>query len=738
MIVQTLGKGTAPDVCALTGDRLGVVYAEQTGPRTEGRCVFQVHDAALRRLGNPVILPGSTTVNCYPRVRVINGLIYVAYVTTGPETAWLWREDTGTAVRLGPAGGMRPLAFGSESVYRVDQQQPVRTVWEHTLLGTPTPAATRQSSQGLARVEEDGTLVWAEDASLHGLWACQVAQVGDLTVLENGDDGLVVSITPQVGSLQALVGQAAHDPRAVGLSDGSFVFATAGVPHGPRLVRVSVDDIAHQPPPTVAPFAQPLFSGSAGVYWTGGTERAAGTCTLVDAAYPELATALQHYHSILVDGYDASIAGAAPHWDRVRAVVVFCETSQARLQTLVDEAVSSMLAHHLPRRPVLVYRGRNDWQVSATSPDAVWYGVEIYPDPREGRDQVERRIARAVAALPPGAPLVAMCATYDRRGSYTNLGKLATLHRVYAETVASFGARGRGVLFWHFTDEGASRGACSLALDEPGLLSWQDAIVRAAGVAPPIVTIPSEGGPAVPTFENMYDELMALSKTSANWQQAINPAVSEAERLEGCEAFMNECAWCFNDDANVAPGAPNSYGKLWRGAKRYSDDCIAIIASDGVLYENDLVTNGGGTDAKLKWGTPTLSKWAFHNPTDPYGDTPVEPGPEPQPPTGGGDDDVHYAINEDLTSRALDELDALNQKHWHVERAPNPSISRYIFGSYEPNMQAELSKIGHLPGDPAVWEKMHDESVYKFTQLLYSDHHGATVPGEPVPAPDPQ
>lgn len=98
----------------------------------------------------------------------------------------------------------------------------------------------------------------------------------------------------------------------------------------------------------------------------------------------------------------------------------------------------------------------------------------------------------------------------------------------------------------------------------------------------------------------------------------------------------------------------------------------------------------------------------------------------------------HFAINEDLTSRALDELDALNKKHWLVDRAPNPSISRYIFGVYEPNMQKELNAIGHLPGDPATWEAIHDQSVELFTQQLYADHHGAVVPGEPVPPPDPQ
>lgn len=246
-----------------------------------------------------------------------------------------------------------------------------------------------------------------------------------------------------------------------------------------------------------------------------------------------------------------------------------------------------------------------------------------------------------------------------------------------------------------------------------------------------------EGEPPPMTFENKYNDLVAVSEDSANWEDARNPALTEGQRLDACMAFVNECAFIWNEADQVAAGAPGSYGKLWRASKNsYSDDCIAIIGSDGKLYESDCIKNGGAVDAVLQWMTPSASKWAYHAPTDP-GDTSIsEPGPEPEPPPTG--DDMHFAINEDLTSRALDELDALNKKHWKVDRAPNPSISRYIFGIYEPNMQTELNKIGHLPGDPAIWEQMHDDSVYKFTQQLYTDHHGATVPGEPIPAPDPQ
>lgn len=731
MVIAALGRGRGPDLCLLEDDQIGVVYGEQTGPRTEGQCVFEVRDASLRRIRGPIVLPVSQTVNCQPRIRVIAGVVHVAYMRSNPDTGWVWAEDTGDTLALGPVGGMRPVAWGRTAVYRVDQQQPARTVWQHPVptFGNPTVAATRQTSQGLARIEDDGAIVFAEDQSLHGLWSSAVCQVHDLTVLENSDDGLVVSIAPQIGSLQVFPGQAGHDPRAVRLSDGSYVLATSGVPDGIRLIRVSAEDIAGQPTPTVVPYGSPLFAGSAGVYWTGRTERAPGTCTLVDAAYPELHQALRHYASIIVDGYEASIAGAAPCWDRVRAVSVFCETSQAQLQQKCDEAVAAMQTWQLPRRPVLAYRGRHDdWSVPADHPEAIWYALEVYPDPKDGRDSLERRIARARTQLPPGAPLVLFCGTYDRRGLYTNLGRLVTLHRVYAEQLAACGAQGRGVVFWHFADEGASCGASSLSAQEPGLLWWQQAIVKAAGVAPPILTIP-DGEPSMPTFENMYDELIAISQTSANWHQALH-AATEAERLDGCEQFMNEVAWCFNDDKHLTPGAPGSYGKLWRGAKKYSDDCVALIASDGVLYENDLITNGGGTDAVLKWGNPVVSKWVYHAPTDPYAGE--IPGPEPpQPPTG--DDDVHYAINGDEIGHAMGVIEKLSQDYFGHGLIP-PGVGRYGFEVWEPLVQTELNKIGHLPGDWSAIRKTGEDAIH-YQMIL--DHPNGT-PAAPSVKPWPQ
>lgn len=244
------------------------------------------------------------------------------------------------------------------------------------------------------------------------------------------------------------------------------------------------------------------------------------------------------------------------------------------------------------------------------------------------------------------------------------------------------------------------------------------------------IPIPPNGGNVA--FENMYDELIALSKTSPNWAKALSVAPTSPERIAAAQAFVNEAAFTFNADDNITAGDPGSYGMLWRASKgSVSDDCLAIIGSDGKLYENDIIIDVDGPNIKIVWPTPKLSQWSYQAPTDPGttggGTTPVppnpiEPNPEPEPePMPTGPFAPYSVIPHDVPDNPEHGWEFWLGKYFAGSDG-YPSVAdeayrSFAFDAWRRSMQMQVTKRGqypdggwNTPGSSEDWMKMADQA----------------------------
>jgi hypothetical protein len=350
--------------------------------------------------------------------------------------------------------------------------------------------------------------------------------------------------------------------------------------------------------------------------------------------------------------------------------------------------------------------------------------VTPYPNGREG-SLVLFRFAGAVwmatAYQPPGGEAVywialrpiadTACLIAQRNGAYLDARESAQGDLM----VVSGPPTGTGLVLDRWTAQDAR---IIPTLKAPG----------PSPVGPPIIppVIPPEPPGGSVAFENMYDELVAVSKTSANWAKALSVAPTSPERLEACKAFCNESAWTFNAADNITAGDKGSYGMLWRGSKgSVSDDCLAIIGSDGKTYESDIIRDVDGPNITIQWSSPVLSQWTYQAPTPPS-TTPVPPNPNPEPnpepePMPTGPYAPYSTIPHDVPDNPEHGWEFwLDQYFAGSAGYPPESIDLYrsqAFDAWRRSMQAQITARGqypdggwNTPGSSEDWMKLSDEA----------------------------